>query len=61
MKLILFGATGRVGLAVAKRALADREVDLTLFVRNKAKLQTLLGSHELARAQVRAEIALLAT
>ncbi|CAL8471527.1 g11069 [Coccomyxa elongata] len=51
MKVIIFGATGAVGHSVTKAAVRENH-DVTLFVRNKAKLEALLGSDILSHCRV---------
>lgn len=51
MKVIIFGATGAVGHSVTKAAVREK-YDVTLFVRNKAKLEALLGSEILSHCRV---------
>ncbi len=51
MKLIIFGATGNVGQTIAKAAVQDKQ-DVTLFVRNKKKLEGLLQTEILSQCRV---------
>jgi len=51
MKVIIFGATGLVGRNLAKAAVRDKH-DVTLFVRNKAKLEGLLPADVLNQCKV---------
>ncbi|KAK9918555.1 hypothetical protein WJX75_004945 [Coccomyxa subellipsoidea] len=51
MKIVIFGATGSVGQTIAKAAIGDKH-DVTLFVRNKKKLEELLSAEILSQCRV---------
>lgn len=51
MKVIILGATGAVGQSLAKAAVRENH-EVTLFVRNKAKLETLFGLEVLSHCRV---------
>ena len=51
MKVIILGATGAVGQSLAKATVREKH-EVTLFVRNKAKLEALLGSELLSQCRV---------
>ena len=51
MKVIIIGATGTVGQQVA-RAAVQQQHDVTLYVRNKTKLETVLPADVLQKCRV---------
>ena len=54
MRVLLIGSTGRVGGCVAREALKDLPSgSVTIFVRDKIKLEGLIRAELLSRAEVR--------